>query len=290
MASLIIQPKAELESQLRFKTVLNEISTFFISLPAEKIDSSIEAAQARVCEFLGLDRSTLFQVPDEAPGTLLLTHVFQPPESRIPPERMNVKDYWPWTLKKVLRGETITLSKMSELPAEAGRDRENFDLYGTRSIVGVPLAVGEGPVFGLLTFAVMDQERCWTEKVVADFRLIAQVFANALTRKRMEEQLKRRLREIEEFKGRLEEENLYLKEEVKLLVAHTEIVGQSLAMRKVLNKVEQVAKTDSTVLLLWGNRHRKGASSQGHPPHEHEKRPAAHNGQLRFTSPLFDRK
>jgi len=239
-----------LEERLKFETLLAELSAHFINLPADKIDSSIEEAQARVCEFLSLDRSTLFQVRGEEPGTLLLTHVFQPPGSRIPPERMNVKDYWPWTLKKVLSGETITLSKMTDLAAEAGRDRESFDLYGTKSIVGVPLAVGEGPVFGLLTFAVMGQERCWTEEVVADFRLIAQVFANALTRKRMEEQLKERLLEIEDLKQRLEQENLYLKEEVKLLVEHKEIVGQSLAMRKVLSKVEQVAGTDSTVFLL----------------------------------------
>ncbi len=250
MAPLEIQPYAELENQLRFKTLLAEISTFFINLPADKIDGSIVAAQARVCEFLGLDRSTLFQVPDGEPGTLLLTHLFQPPGSRMPPERMNVKDFWPWTLQKVLSGETITLSKITDLPAEAVRDRESFGLYGTSSIVGVPLAVGEGPVFGLLTFAVMGQERCWPETVVTDFKLIAQVFANALTRKHMEERLKGRLLEIEDLKQRLEEENLYLKEEVKLLVEHKEIVGQSLAMRKLLSKAEQVAGTDSTVFLL----------------------------------------
>jgi formate hydrogenlyase transcriptional activator len=66
----------------------------------------------------------------------------------------------------------------------------------------------------------------------------------------MEEQLKERLNEIEELKQQLERENLYLKEEIKLLVEHTEIVGQSLAMKEVLSQVEQVARTDSTVLLL----------------------------------------
>ena len=69
-------------------------------------------------------------------------------------------------------------------------------------------------------------------------------------RKRMEKQLEERLREIEGLKQRLEQENLYLKEEVKLLVEHKEIVGQSVPMKKVLSKVEKVAGTDSTVLLL----------------------------------------
>ena len=69
-------------------------------------------------------------------------------------------------------------------------------------------------------------------------------------RKQMEEQLKEHLHEIEELKQRLERENIYLQEEIKLLVEHTDIVGQSAAMKKVLTQAEQVARTDSTVLLL----------------------------------------
>ena len=83
------------------------------------------------------------------------------------------------------------------------------------------------------------------------------MFANALARKkadterkRMEDQLREHLREIEELKQRLEKENIYLREEIRLLVEHTDIVGQSLAMKKVLTQAEQVARTDSTVLLL----------------------------------------
>jgi formate hydrogenlyase transcriptional activator len=56
--------------------------------------------------------------------------------------------------------------------------------------------------------------------------------------------------EIRDLKQRLERENLYLREEVKLLVEHTDIVGQSAAMKRVLSRAEQVARTESTVLIL----------------------------------------
>jgi transcriptional regulator with GAF, ATPase, and Fis domain len=69
-------------------------------------------------------------------------------------------------------------------------------------------------------------------------------------RKEMEEQLKQHLSEIEALKERLERENIYLQEEIRLLVEHTDIVGQSVAMKRVLAQMEQVAHTDSTVLLL----------------------------------------
>jgi len=65
-----------------------------------------------------------------------------------------------------------------------------------------------------------------------------------------EKALEERIREIEQLKERLHRENIYLKEEIKLLGEHSEILGQSLAMKKILAQVEQVAHTDSTVLIL----------------------------------------
>jgi len=166
------------------------------------------------------------------------------------PERPNARTLFPWTAQKVLAGERVTISKMSDLMPEARRDRESYGLYRTKSTVIVPLSVGGRPILGLLTFATMRKERDWPETVVEGLQLIAQVFANALERKRMEGQLREYIWEIEELKQRLERENIYLREEVRLLVEHPDIVGQSVAMKKVLSQAEQVAQTDSTVLLL----------------------------------------
>jgi PAS domain S-box-containing protein len=69
-------------------------------------------------------------------------------------------------------------------------------------------------------------------------------------RKLMEEQLRDRLKEIEQLKEQLEKENVYLREEVKQLVEHDDIIGESEAMRRVFVNAERVAPTDSTVLIL----------------------------------------
>jgi PAS domain S-box-containing protein len=68
-------------------------------------------------------------------------------------------------------------------------------------------------------------------------------------RKGLEEQLQARLREIEELKKQLEQENISLREEIRLLSPHSDVVAKSAAMKQVLAMVEQVAPTDSTVLL-----------------------------------------
>jgi formate hydrogenlyase transcriptional activator len=242
--------RTDLEERLRFETLLAETSARFVNVPSDQIDGEIKDTQRRICELLNLDRSSLGQVPEREPGALLLTHIHQPPGGPPLPERPNARELFPWTVQKVLAGETVTITKMSDLPPEAGRDRESCGLYGPKSVVVVPLSVGGGPIFGLLTFAVMRDERDWPEAVVKGFRLIAQVFSNALARKRADEQFKRHVDEIEELKKRLERENIFLREEVELLVEHTEIVGQSLPMKKVLSQAEQVARTDSTVLIL----------------------------------------
>jgi formate hydrogenlyase transcriptional activator len=242
--------KLALEERLKFEALLAEISAHFVNLPTDQIDSDIEEAQGRICKLLDLDRSTLWQTTKQEPGTLLLTHIQHPSGSLSPPERMNGYDFFPWITQKVLGGETVIFSKMTDIPPEAARDRENLLAYGTKSDVIVPLSVGEGAVLGMLTFAVMHEERSWPETVVKGFRLIAQVFANALERKRIDSRLREHIREIEELKERLERENIYLKEEIGLLAEHKGIVGQSVAMKRVLRQAEQVAQTDSTVLLL----------------------------------------
>lgn len=55
--------------------------------------------------------------------------------------------------------------------------------------------------------------------------------------------------EIETLKDQLEKENVYLKKEIELTYSHTDIIGQSKSIKSALNKIEQVAATDATVLL-----------------------------------------
>jgi two-component system, NarL family, sensor kinase len=184
------QIEEALKERLKFETLLAELSAHFVNLPADRIDSNIEDAQRRICELLDLDRSTLWQMAEREPGTLLLTHIHRPSGSLSPPERMNGNDLFPWITQKVLKGEAVILSKLTDLPPKAVRDRENLLAFGTKSDVVVPLSVGEGPVFGMLTFAVMGEERSWPETVVKGFKIIAQVFANALARKRSDQLLR----------------------------------------------------------------------------------------------------
>lgn len=69
-------------------------------------------------------------------------------------------------------------------------------------------------------------------------------------RRRAEQRLQAALVEVQRLKDRIEEEKLYLQEEIKLAHNFEEIIGVSEPLKNTLAKVEQVVDTDSTVLIL----------------------------------------
>ena len=68
-------------------------------------------------------------------------------------------------------------------------------------------------------------------------------------RKTAEIRIRKQMEEIQGLKDQLEQENIYLREEIELQNVHQEIVGRSQAMKRILAQVEQVARTDATVLI-----------------------------------------
>ena len=68
-------------------------------------------------------------------------------------------------------------------------------------------------------------------------------------RKEAEEKAKRAHEEVIELQRQLQEENIYLKEVIKLEHNFEEIIGHSDQLKYVLFKIEQVAPTDATVLI-----------------------------------------
>ena len=69
-------------------------------------------------------------------------------------------------------------------------------------------------------------------------------------KKHLEEVVEERTAEIRKLKEQLEAERAYLQEEIKLVYNHEDIVGKSDAINYVFFKVEQIASTDTNVLIL----------------------------------------
>jgi formate hydrogenlyase transcriptional activator len=241
--------RKELEDRLQFETLLANLSTGFVALPADQVDGGIQDAQRHIVETLGIDRSTLFQY-SERRKEVILTHFWVRPGLLPHPLGLSAKEYYPWAFEKiVMQREILRFSSVNELPPEAARDAESLRKYGQKSNVTFPLIAG-GQVFGALAFGTMREERDWPDDLVGRLRLVADLFANTLARKRSEEGLHQALKELGRLKDQLQEQNVYLQEKVQTLHGHAGIIGDSPALRQVLAQVDRVAPTDATVLLL----------------------------------------
>ncbi len=69
-------------------------------------------------------------------------------------------------------------------------------------------------------------------------------------RRDQEARLRNALEEVQRLQAQLQQENLYLQQEIKASQGQGRIIGQSPALLRVLTQVEQVAPTASSVLLL----------------------------------------
>ncbi len=72
---------------------------------------------------------------------------------------------------------------------------------------------------------------------------------NITERKKAELELRQALSELKEIKSQLEAENLVLREEIEREHEFGDIVGKSVALKSMLQQAEQVARTNSAVLI-----------------------------------------
>ena len=128
------------------------------------------------------------------------------------------------------------------------------ELQRLQSTLDKVFASGSGYI-GETTFASKSGKRIDVEGGlvlcrIADKSFILGSFRDITERKRTEEALRNTLTELDGLRSRLQAENIYLQEEIKSEHDFDQIVGRSEKLKEVLLQVEQVAATDSTVLIL----------------------------------------
>ena len=178
-----------LGSRLDFETLIADLSLRFINLAPAEVDREIEDALRRVCELLGIDLAVLWQWSTADPDVIAPTHAYYAMGGLQPPERLYQEQY-PWIRQQIRVGRMVAASSLEELPAEAAVDRESGRRLGIKSSLTVPLSVGGAAPVGALGFNTTRTQRDWPDALVMRLQLVAQVFTNALARKRADEALR----------------------------------------------------------------------------------------------------
>jgi len=142
----------------------------------------------------------------------------------------------------------VLQSLPDDLPPEAVAEAEYCRSVGFRAHVGIPIRVG-GRFSALLAFGSFHETRRWPVDLMARAKLIGEIIAQAIARKRSDERLEAALVEIRTLKDRLEQENAYLRHVVHEKMPQG-LTSHSPHFLKVIEEASQVSQTNATVLLL----------------------------------------
>jgi transcriptional regulator with GAF, ATPase, and Fis domain len=257
----------------RFEKLLSEISAKYINLPVDKIEEVVRDDLGCVAMFLGGDCCCLqlFDQDEEDWLTLkdvtIQSFIWQQPEvpgaidwesiARDPAFR----DYMQYIYDRWNSGQDDVYTDVAMIPDEAEKLRTFLSSIGVKSLASVPITVA-GERVGSIVVYTTGVHQDWPPDMVTRVRLFGEVFANALARKRSEKSLRAALAELKQLKEQLEADYTYLREEINIEHNFSEVVGSSSAVKNLLKKVEQVAHTDVTVLLLGETGTGKGVTAR----------------------------
>ena len=240
-----VDPDVIDDDRLRFERLVAGLAARFVDIDAGDVDRAIVDSQRQIVLALDLDRSTLFQITES--GDLLFTHAWTRPEHDMPIPSVSGRVSFPWFLARLRAGETVAVSDVDEVPSAV--DRDTLKSIRTRATVAVPL-LASGGLLGTLTFASIRSTRAWPGPVLDRLRLVGDVFTQALARRQAHRDLQKALAEVSRLRDLLARDNEVLHREVQALRPDGAIAAESVAAQEALRRIEQVAPTTATVVLL----------------------------------------
>jgi formate hydrogenlyase transcriptional activator len=237
---------ASVEELLSFERMLADLSARFANVPPERVEAEIQSAQTTLRQFLEFDRGTFGEFSEDGSLVVLSSSAvegFEPTPLGPLPAQLT------WFLGQLRAGEmVITPNAAIDLPVEAEAEAEYCRRTGLVSHLAIPLRIG-GQIVGAIAFSAFRQTRIWPDDLIARVKIVGELFAQALVRKREQEKLLAAMAEIKGLKDRLERENSYLQHAAQVRPPQG-LTSRSPRFLSVIKEIAQVAQTGSTVLLL----------------------------------------
>ncbi len=236
-----------LPERFEFEKLLTELFATFINIQETEFDAKINHALECIGQFLGIDHCHLFQYDEDA-ETYVNTHSWS--GKGVKPIPLGIKDFEaPWIASQLLDFKNVHFNEVDELPDEADIDKALARKFDIKSFLMYPLIDKELVVGGLLLAHVI-KERRWSEDLIVRLKIVADVISSLLIKRRSDKRLQSAFQEIKQLKEQIENERNYLREEIAQEHNFENIIGKSKALLQTIKKVEKVAPTESTVLIL----------------------------------------
>jgi diguanylate cyclase (GGDEF)-like protein len=172
----------KIHSQLVFEKLVAELSSHFVSLHPEQLDSGINYILELTGNFFQADRSYLFQFSADG-NTMSNTHewIREGIISYLEDDQNQPVEKTPWWAKLIRAREHVYIADVSKLPPEAAAEKEVFESQQIKSILCVPL-VKEATLYGFFGFDSVREKKVWEDYQIAWLKVIAEIVVNALIR------------------------------------------------------------------------------------------------------------
>jgi formate hydrogenlyase transcriptional activator len=235
-----------IEEVLAFERMLADLSARFANLPGDQVEREIQVAQTILRRFLDFDRGTFGAFQEDGLLVILSSTAVEGLE---PTPLGPLPAQLTWFVGQLRAGKVVvTANAAIDLPTEAVAESEYCRRTGLVSHLAIPLRI-DGRIIGAIAFSAFRKTRTWPYDLIARLKLVGEVFAQALVRKKDRENLLAAMAEIKVLKDRLERENDYLQRAV-LARPEMSLTSRSPRFLSVIDEIAKVAQTGSTVLLL----------------------------------------
>jgi PAS domain S-box-containing protein len=176
-----------LDERLKFETLLTRLSAAFANISAPEVDGEINLWLKTLADFLDVDRATFMLMGEDA-KTLYRSHTHAAPGIE-PLELAAINDKFPWISEQLLLGQTVKFSHgPQDMPEKAVLEREFALRMGVKSALNIPVLI-DGSFICAIAFTSLRHFREWPDEVVARLRMVGEIFASAVARKRGQEAL-----------------------------------------------------------------------------------------------------
>ncbi len=175
------------EKNYTFESLLGDISTKLVNLPIESIDSAIESSMKMLVDFFDVDRCHLGEFSDDN-SKITISYFYTKSGYKIPQSSDIGEDYLSFVFNSIKQDKSIVFSKSSELPATAKKDRTTIDKIGIKSLLVLPIKIGDAIQFGI-SLATVANHINWTKQDITRIKIMANILGNVLHRKIVLEKL-----------------------------------------------------------------------------------------------------
>ncbi len=242
------------DAQSHTDRLIADLAATLLRVDADEAAPAIDEALRRAGEQLDVDRCTLLECAVAGAPVDAAFHWVREgaaaadPEEDVPAIAALVDD---WRVE----GDALVLERIpGDLPVHVlgaiPEDALRRMTMTSAVVIRVVVPAGGGTLTCALVAGVVADHRCFSDAYVERLRILAASAAAALARRRQQRALAQSRVEIAQLRARVDGTSTAAAPARSAIEGFDDIVGNSPALRRALMLLQEVAATDSTVLLL----------------------------------------